>query len=88
MSIYPCPECGKNISTYAVECPYCGTGFITADQKFLHKVGWGLAFAICVFLVVFLFSTLLGPDRPGDAERAKKNAEFQKQRDRAFGIKR
>jgi len=58
MSMKPCPECGKDISTAATACPNCG-----APQK---KSGGMLGPLLLIFLVVIVIGALIprADDKP------------------------
>jgi len=58
MSLMPCKECGKHISSEAISCPHCGI-------PLQEQVDWGRLF-LGLFagppLLSVVLSALLGPD--------------------------
>lgn len=52
MSMMKCPECGKDISSQAENCPNCG--FPTNPHKGATKIAIGVIAAICGIIAIFI----------------------------------
>lgn len=74
MSMFPCPECKKNISDTASSCPKCGHPVSSeeidrakevrlASQKQAKKVGIGCG---TIIAVLWIIGTIMGPGEPDE----------------------
>lgn len=61
MSLIKCPECGKEISDLAIDCPNCGMPMLNLDKAVRQKKTWKklrLTSIITGIIGIFLILTL------------------------------
>ena len=60
MALIKCDECGKEISSKAEKCPFCGAP-VVSDVDSIKKVGGSVVRIIALFVfLIFLFLGLIG----------------------------
>jgi len=71
VSLTPCPECGREVSTQAVACPHCGAPIARARGTSVFGVIGKVLLVLIILFALFLIAGLALSDTTPEERRAK-----------------
>jgi hypothetical protein len=78
MALINCPECGKQVSEKAPTCPQCGSPIAPAKKEKKEAKQYGCGTLIVALVLLFIFISVVTPDKPKQAQKPKTAADLRK----------